>query len=115
MPICFGVAAYYEIGLEIGTDGMLLTYCGTSLNARQELGEDSLRDMLEEALNRLAASGRVHANLNLSNILFDGRELRIIDLEQTSTDLNGFDVKAEALNILKKYRFRQAQIRKFSL
>lgn len=71
--------------------------------------------MLREGLNSLAADGLVHRDLRLSSILFDGRDLRIIDLEQTSMDLDGFDVEAEALNILRKFRFRQEQIQKFSL
>ena len=56
--------------------------------------------VLREALNSLAADGLAQRNLRLSNMLFDGRDPRIIDLEQTSTDLHGFDVEAEALNVL---------------
>lgn len=34
LAICFGIAAYYEDGSDVRTVGVLLTYCGTSLDER---------------------------------------------------------------------------------
>jgi RIO1 family len=106
---------YYGMGSDDETAGILFSDCGTALNERQDLEESRLRVMLREALTLLAESGMVHDNLTLSNILFDGRHLWIIDLEQTLDHTNNFNVEAEVSRIIYFYNFRQRKIREHSL
>jgi RIO-like serine/threonine protein kinase len=68
--------------------------------------------MLTKVLTSLAEDGLFHKNLSLTNILVDEDEKRlwIIDLEQTSDDLDELDIQGEVSNIL--YFYDQQKMRK---
>jgi predicted Ser/Thr protein kinase len=106
VPICYGETLYD------GTCARIFSYCGTSLNERQDIEPDKLGPMVKEALKLLAQVGIVHENLTLANVLFDGRAVWIIDFEQTSNNTEELNIDAEVLNILDWFTKRQAQIRK---
>jgi len=105
---------YYGRGSYDNTDGILLSYCGTSLNEWQDLTVDALRKKLRWTLSCLADRNLTHKNLTLGNVLYDGSEIRIIDLEQTAERKSEFDVEAEVNSIIYWFNFRQKAIREDS-
>ncbi|KIV98503.1 uncharacterized protein PV09_09691 [Verruconis gallopava] len=105
LPIYYGRGSYDNI------DGILLSYCGTSLNERQDLTVDALKKKLRWALSWLADRNLVHKNLTLGNVLYDGSKITIIDLEQTDKQKSGFNINAEVDSILYWFKFRQKALR----
>lgn len=92
-------------------DGILLSYCGTSLNERQHLTVDALQEKLRWALSGLADRNLAHRNLTLGNILYDGSNITIIDLEQSSPPTSDFHIDAEVNAIIYWFKFRQKVLR----
>jgi hypothetical protein len=106
---------YYGRGSDDDIDGILLSDCGTNLNERQDVTVEVLRKELRQALNSLADKNLVHRNLNLANVLYDGRKIWIIDLEQTSKPTSKFNIEAEVNSIMYWFNFRQKAIREIDL
>ena len=101
---------YYGIGLDHEKRGIFLSYCGVNLEEQLEIDEDHLRDMLHDTLSEMKKCGLFHDDLKLSNVLYDGKQLRIIDLEYTEHP-DAWDVEENTKNLLYFYRDLKRRVR----
>jgi thiamine kinase-like enzyme len=104
LPICYGIGSDHE------KRGILLSYCGDRLEEQLEIDEEHLREMLHNTLHDVKKRGLLHRDLNLSNILYDGRQLWIVDLEYAE-DSNDWDVEEETKNLMYFYRDLKRRVR----
>jgi hypothetical protein len=114
---------YYGEAFYNGERAILLSDGGATLNDPQDITGEALRPLLANALKDLARRKVVHENLSLVNVLCKKKrrrflfllpptyDVKIIDFEQTSSQVEGLNIDAEVSELIDMFIARQKQIK----